>query len=179
MKIFHRMLTYICCLVVWVAVSGSAQERTDEPVQLLDRLAGDWVLTGALGKSTSTHDVHGEWVLNHEYMRLHEVSREKKANGDPVYEAIILISWDPKAQEYACLWLDNTEGGGLSAQSIAHARRQGLEIPFVWSQAGEESLRNTFTYNPALDTWKWIIDNITKGKADRFADVTLTRVRNK
>ena len=176
MATVYRRLRYLCCLAVMcLAATSYTQEQTDDPVQLLNHLAGDWVLTGVLGKNTPVHDVHVEWVLNHEYMRLHELSREKKANGDPAYEAIILISWDPKAQEYACLWLDNTEGGGLSAEGIAHAKRQRLEIPFVWMQSGAESLRNTFAYNPTLDKWRWTIDNITKGKTDRFGDVTLTR----
>ena len=170
-----RILRLICCLaVVSLAVTGATQD-TDDSRLLLDHLAGDWVLKGVLGKKTAVHDVHAEWVLNHEYIRLHETSREKKQNGEPAYEAIIFISWDAKAQQYACLWLDNTEGGGLSAEGIAHAKPQEFSIPFEWVQAGAVTLRNTFSYNARLDTWRWAIDNIRKGKAEPFGDVTLTR----
>jgi hypothetical protein len=63
------------------------QEKDEEPTQLLNHLAGNWVLEGVLGKSQVTHDITAEWILNHEYLRLHEVSREKNKNGDPAYEA--------------------------------------------------------------------------------------------
>jgi hypothetical protein len=170
-----RILRLICCLaVVSLAVTGNAQDA-DAPRLLLEHLTGDWVLTGVLGKKPAVHDVHAEWVLNHEYIRLHESSREKKQNGEPAYEAIIFISWDPKAQQFACLWLDNTEGGGLSAEGIAYAKPKEFSIPFEWVQSGAVTLRNTFSYNAKLDTWRWAIDNVTKGKAAPFGDVTLTR----
>jgi hypothetical protein len=70
---------------------------------LLDRLAGQWVLQGTIAGKQTTHDVQVGWVLKREYLRLHEISREKDAKGDPAYEAIVFVSWDPKTQEYICL----------------------------------------------------------------------------
>jgi len=34
-------------------------------------------------------------MLGHEYVRMHEVSRERAANGAPAYEAIVLFGRDP------------------------------------------------------------------------------------
>lgn len=153
---------------------GGPCAAQEAPTVLLDHLAGDWVLKGTLGGKQSTHDIHADWILNHEYLRLHEVSREKKANGDPAYEAIVLISWEPKTQEYTCLWLDNTAGGGLSVP-VARAKREEHAIPFVWVFSPIHSLHTTFTYDNRSDTWNWTIDDVTDGKPDRFANVTLTR----
>ncbi len=129
-----------------------------------------------LGGKEATHDVDGEWILNHEYLRLHEVSREKKANGDPAYEAIILINWNARAQEYLCLWLDNTSDAGLS-NPMAHAKREENAISLVWVLSPKNSLHTTFTYDRGADGWHWTIDDVNGGKADRFADMRLTRRR--
>ena len=172
----NRTFRYVSCIaLVSLAVCCFAQQATDAPVRLLDHLAGHWMLKGTLDGKDTTHEVEAEWVLNREYLRLHEVSREKKANGDPVYEAILFVNWDAKAQEYLCLWLDNTSGAGLSTP-MAHAKREDHAIPFVWVLPGSE-LHTTFTYDQSSDAWRWTIDDVKKGKADRFADMRLTRRR--
>lgn len=150
------------------------QEKNEDPIQLLNHLAGNWVLEGALGGKHSTHDVTADWILNHEYLRFHEVSREQNKNGGPAYEAIVIISWEDKTNEYTCLWLDNTAGGGLSGP-IARAKQDGRSIPFIFVLSPNESLQTSFTYDNAADRWHLTIDDVKDGKSDRFGDVTLTR----
>jgi hypothetical protein len=106
-------------------------------------------------------------------LRLHEVSREKDPKGDPAYEAIVFIGWDP--QEYICPWLDSTAGGGLSAQGLAHGKKSGDSIPFLFTISPSDSIHNEFVYDRALDTWKWLIDDDASGKTERSADVKLVR----
>src|ERR1700733_7172038 len=77
---------------------------------LLERLVGTWVLRGTIAGKQTTHDVVTEWVLGHQYLRIHERSREKDDKGQAQYEAIVLIGWDEAASEFQCLWL-NTTGG--------------------------------------------------------------------
>lgn len=163
----------VSLLLIAMCLPLLGQEKSDEPTQLLNHLAGHWVLEGLLGGRHSTHDVTAEWILHHEYLRFHEVAREKNKNGGPGYEAIVIMSWDDKTNEYLCLWLDNTEGGGLSAP-IARARRDGRSIPFIFPPP-HESLHTTFTYDDAADRWHLTIDDVKDGKADRFGDLTLTR----
>ena len=142
---------------------------------LSDQMIGDWVLQGKIGKKETTHDVKAEWVLNREYVQIHEVSREKNEKGAPAYEAIIFVQWDPKRSEYSCLWLDSTEGGGLSAEGIAHGKPEADRIPFLFKGSGDESIRNTFIYDKSSGTWQWLIDNLSGDKTVRFADVRLTK----
>ena len=141
--------------------------------KLLDKLAGRWVLTGTLGGVPSTHDIEAEWVLKREYLRLHEVSRQKDAGGGPGYEAIVIIGWDPKKNDYACAWLDNTAGGGLSV--IARGPRSGDSIPLVFNLSAGHSLHTTLAYEASADTWRMTIDDVDGAKTDRFGDVRLTR----
>jgi hypothetical protein len=114
-------------------------------------------------------------VLNHEYLRLHETSREKNVHGQPAYEAIIFIEWDESSNEYRCLWLDSTGGGGLSAP-IAQGKRGNDEIAFLFRDKDKDSgVHTTFVYSKGADTWSWLIDNESGGKLTSFARVKLTR----
>jgi hypothetical protein len=163
----------ILALMAMVSLSASAQ-RMAGPDPLLDRMTGHWVLQGTIAGHETTHDVEPEWVLGHEYLRLHEVSRDKNAQGRAAYEAIVFIEWDETASEYRCLWLDSTAGGGLSGQGIAHAKRDGDQIPFLFKSKGGD-FHNTFAYNKSNDTWQWIMDGEDGGKLVPFARVKLTR----
>jgi hypothetical protein len=114
-------------------------------------------------------------VLGHQYVRLHEVSREKDAQGQAAYEAIVFIGWDQPSGGYACLWLDSTGGGGLSAQAIGHAKRSGDEIAFLFKSGDGSLFHTTFAYSKGTDTWQWLMDGEEGGKLQPFARVTLTK----
>ena len=62
---------------------------------LFDRLIGHWVLRGTIARHSTTHDVTFDWILGREYVQMHEVSRERAANGTPAYEAVVLFGRDP------------------------------------------------------------------------------------
>ena len=172
-----RKILAVCLCLGLCGSLALPQEQSHDPSGLLDHLAGSWVLKGKIAGKQTTHDVQAHWVLRQEYLELHEVSREKDGHGEPAYEAIILVSWNPKANQYACLWLDSTAGGALTSQVTCHATPSGDSIPFVFTISQSESIRTTFTYREDSDTWQWLIDNVTSGKSDRFADVELSRVK--
>ncbi|MGA3087937.1 MAG: hypothetical protein ABSD75_04950 [Terriglobales bacterium] len=114
-------------------------------------------------------------MLGHEYLRVHETSRAKNVHGEPAYEAIVFIEWDESSSEYRCLWLDSTEGGGLSVP-IAQGKRGNDEIAFLFSAKDKDNgVRTTFVYSKGEDTWSWLIDNKRGGKLTSFARVKLTR----
>ncbi len=162
-------------LLILASFPVAAQQRTQKD-PLLDRLAGSWILQGTIAGHETTHDIESEWVLGHEYLRLHETSREKNAQGQPAYEAIIFIEWDASSNEYKCLWLDSTGGGGLSAP-IARGKRGNDEIKFLFRDKDDKDsgVRTIFAYSKGADTWSWLIDNEQGGKLTPFARVKLTR----
>ena len=175
----------IVSLLCMISFSAAAQQPAhNDP--LLDRLAGSWILQGTIAGQETTHDIESEWVLNHEYLRFHETSREKNAQGQPAYEAIVFIEWDESSSQYKCLWLDSTAGGGLSAP-IALGKRGNDEITFFFrdedkgdkekdkNKNKDSGVHTVFSYNKAADTWSWLIDNESAGKRTPFARVKLTR----
>lgn len=164
-------------IAVGVALSAGALQAPARPTApiLLERLAGQWVLRGTIDKKPTTHDIDADLVLNRGYLRLHEVSREKDANGEPAYEALVFISVDAKTGDYACLWLDNTSNAGLTNGGIAHGRPEGNTIPFLFTLTSGEVFHNTFIYVPQSNSWRWELDGETNGRREPFARVTLTR----
>ena len=162
-------------LLVLAAFSASAQQPAPK-APLLDRLAGSWILQGTIAKHETTHDVESAWLLGNEYLQLHEISREKNAQGQLAYEAFILVEWVESLHEYRCMWLDSTVGGGLSAEGIAHGKRGNDAIAFWFKDKDKDSgVRTTFAYDKATDSWTWLIDNEDAGKRTPFALVKLTR----
>lgn len=157
-----------------VGPSMAWSQSSPSPGALLGHLTGKWVLEGEIGGKQVTHDVAAESVLGH-YVQLHEVAREKDENGRPAYEAIVFLEWQADAGQYACLWLDSTAGGGLSASTLGHAKPDGDEIPLVFEDKDGSRIRNTLAYDRGHDSWQWRIDNEREGRRQPFARVTLRR----
>jgi hypothetical protein len=120
----------------------------------------------------TTRDIVGEWVLNHQYFRIHEVSREVRPNGQPGYEADFFIAGDRGTKRYSCVWLDNT--GSNSPESFANAKRRDDEISFASKDKGELSVL-TMAYNAQSDSWDWRLDSVEHGALEPFARVKLTK----
>jgi lipocalin len=63
-----------------LAGTSAAQPSPANDV-LLQRLAGTWILRGDIRGRATTHDITAEWILDRLYLQIHEISREKAANG--------------------------------------------------------------------------------------------------
>jgi hypothetical protein len=164
----------IIFLVVVVCSSVSAQQTTFQD-SLLDRFVGKWVLQGTIEGKETTHDIAADWVLGHQYVQIHEVSREKKGNGEPMYEAIVYIAWDHQSDQYACLWLDGTSGNGISNQIIGHAKRSRDKIALLFKFSDSVLFHTTLLYDRGPDTWQWSMDDEEKGKLQPFLRMKMTR----
>ncbi len=160
-------------LLALFSLPALAQEAFRDP--LLDHMTGQWVLQGTIAGKETTHDITVDWVLNREYMRLQEVSREKDAKGRAAYEAMVFVGWDQKLSQYACLWLDTTGGGGLTPGAIGNGKRNGNEITFLFKDEDGSTFHTTFAYDSGADTWQWRMDGEEHGKLQPFARVTLKR----
>ena len=145
------------------------------PDSVFHRLIGHWTLRGTIAKQQTTHDVTFTWMLGREYVQMHEVSRERAANGTPAYEAVVLFARDPKSGEYAALWLDNTGVSAFEPAGIGRGAVAGDSIPFLFHYSPTDSFHNTFVYRRPTDSWEWHMDNDSSRVRKPFARVTLTR----
>jgi hypothetical protein len=160
-------------LLILCSTTATFAQQPPVKSSLLDHLVGKWVLEGTIGGRDTTHDVNAEWVLDHHYLRIHEVSRQKNGKGEPQYEATIVIGWNESTKQYGCVWLDVY--GGLTAESIGVASQNEDELPFVFkNEKGAVSFKNDFVYDPKANTWDWRMDNVADGVAKPFGRVKLT-----
>ena len=166
-----RATIFLAAISATLALSAQQAPVTSP---LLDHLAGKWVMQGTVGKKPATHDLDAEWMLQHHYLRFHEVSRENNDKGEPQYEATVFIGWNEKTKQYGCAWMDVY--GGLTAESIGLRAAKENELAFVFTdEHGETSFTNTFIYDPKTDTWQDRLDNVVKGVAQPFARFKLTK----
>ena len=172
------MKTLICLALLLLALpAAAAQPHLGQRGTLLDRFAGQWVLTGTIAGQQTTHDVTAEWVLDQHYLRFHELARETDpVTGGPAYEAIVILGWDEPTEGLACLWLDSTGGGGLTNGVIGYAVPDDETLAWVFAGGDDEGvIHNTWTYDRAADTWSWTIDIERGGEQSNFAEVELRR----
>jgi hypothetical protein len=141
---------------------------------LLDEFAGKWVLRGTIAGRQTIHDVDAGWILGHEYMQFREISREKDTTGAPAYEALVTIGWDESSKQYACLWLDNTSGGGLTG-IIAYAKREPDRIAFLFRSRDGSLFHTTFVRDRKTDSWQWLMDGEENAKLQPFARLNMQR----
>ena len=165
-------------LIAVLVLVGSAHRLPAQalhPDSLFDRLVGTWVLRGTIARQQTTHDVNVTWMLRREYVQMHEVSRERAANGTPAYEAFVIFGRDPKTGEYACLWMDNTAASAFDPAGTGRGYVAGDSIPFLFTYSATDRLHTTFVFDRAHDSWQWHMDNDSAGVLRPFARVTLTR----
>ena len=173
MSKFFALIVGLCIL------PGTVFADSTNRTELLEHLAGRWILSGTIAGKKTTHDVSAEWVLNHGYLRLHEVAREKNPDGAPSYEAIVFVSMDSSSGDCKVLWLDSTANSGLTAEAIGSAKPTANSIPFVFKDPdGKISFENIFSYDPAADTWMWSMDNVLDGNHKPFGRVTLVKAQH-
>jgi hypothetical protein len=96
--------TLTCVLFCAIALATTAQEL-DGPShvfhdQLLDNMAGNWKLTGKIMQRDVEHRVEAEWVLNHQFLRLHEKQTAPSKAGEVPYEAMVMIGYDNASDRY-------------------------------------------------------------------------------
>ena len=167
-KIFQIALCFILLSLPAVANETNFQD------ELLDKFVGNWVLKGMIAGGDVTHDIDADWVLGHQYLRFHDVSRETTERGALVYDATVYIGWDEAFDRYVCMWLDSTGGGGLASNVFGYAEPANDTLAFVFGD-GNARFHTTFAYNREKDTWDWIMDAEKDGHRTPFARATMIK----
>ena len=167
--LFTLLLLIFTSLPSVLNAADTANGQAPLQDEFLDKLAGQWNLTRTVRGTTKENKVDAEWVLDHQFLRVHM----KDVASPPKYEADVYIGYDKTRNRYVAHWMD-TYGGGFSAMGFGV--RDGNSLPLIFEDA-DGTLRNTFTYDPATQTWTSLI--VQKSKAGRewktFAEDSLKR----
>jgi hypothetical protein len=140
---------------------------------LLDHLAGNWTLAGKVVGRPVDQTVDADWVLNHQFLRIHEQDTNPSKNGTVPCEAIIMVGFDNTSERYVAHWTDVY--GGRFSETLGFGTRVGDEIRFVFEYP-DGPFHTTFRWLPDSHQWKWLLQSKHKSRQwTNFADMTLSR----
>jgi hypothetical protein len=166
-----KLRTIVLFLII--AVPLQAQDSPQSKVlkdPLLEKLIGDWNVQRTFGSGRVAKNlVHGEWVLQHQFVEL----RYRDSETPPHYEAIVLIGYDNVAKHYICHWAD-IFGGDYSTDGFAPRDGASNMMEFRF-EFHDGQLTNRFAFDPESDTWKSTIRQIEKGEWKLFCEDKFTR----
>jgi hypothetical protein len=155
---------------------AAAQEQTpplDGPHHifqdaLLDKMSGRWKMTGTIRSKTVEHSVEAQWILNHQFLQVHE----KDVATPPAYEANVMIGYDNTSERYVNHWID--AGGGRFSETLGYGTRTVDEIEFVFEYP-DGPFHTIFRWIADKKQWQWQMRTKNgAGKWVEFANLTLT-----
>lgn len=171
-------LNIVSLFVFWVAVLSSVaqQASVDGPKhilhdELLENMLGSWRLNGKIAGRQVEHTVDTDWVLNHQFLRLHE--KEVATTDKLPYEAIVMIGYDNASERYAAHWMDIF--GGRFSETLGYGKRSDSQIEFVFEYP-DGPFHTIFRWDAGSQHWQWLMRQKNEaGQWTDFADATLTR----
>jgi hypothetical protein len=172
--IIKTILFLIAIAVLPSPVRVNAQDPLDGPNRifnddLLNNLVGAWKLKREIRSRTAENTVTVEWVLNHQFLRIHM----KDVKKPPTYEAMVFVGFDNTSERYVVHWIDVF--GGRFSETLGYGTRSGNSIKFVFEYP-DGPFHNTFTWTPETKSWRFLMEQKNKaGMWVKFAEDTLTR----
>jgi len=114
--------------------------------ELLNKLAGQWDLTGKIGNRPVENNFSAQWILNHQFIELNFVD----VASPPSYIAKVSIGYDCISERYVVHWLDNF--GGRFSETLGYGIKKGQTIEFRFEYPDAPFI-NKFTYDNKNDSW--------------------------
>ncbi len=95
-------ISSLLLLSLVVLVGGSAVAQLPAPWQdgLVDHLSGTWKVEGQVLGRDAHHEVQADWVLNHQFLRIHEITASTAPKTERPYEATWFLGYDPISEKY-------------------------------------------------------------------------------
>jgi len=160
-------------LVGLTCARSGADNSAEGSEDLADHMTGTWELAGQIMGRAAHHEVQAEWVLNHQFLRIHEKTQVNAPASERRYEAIWFLGYDPVSERYVLHLLDLF--GARFSETLGYGTRDGDAIRFVFEYP-DGPFHTTYRWAPEKDSWQWLMEQKDKsGKWANFADLKLTR----
>lgn len=143
--------------------------------EFLNRLVGEWDLTGQMGQVPLHQTVTGVWTLGGLYVQLYFRSTLPESRpGRPPYEAVYFVGYQPTEDVYVLHQLDTS---GVSTESYpGQARREADRLPFVFHYpSGPFTI--LFDWEPEAGAWRLEQTYLENGETKTFAIRRMVPVR--
>lgn len=159
-------------LIAAVAFSQNPPIYQDD---LLDHPVGKWDVTGTVHDRPSKQTIEADWVVHHQFLRIHQKSVENVAGTNVPFEALLFIGYDKSNKRYVLHSL-GVFGAGRPGEFV-YGQRSGNEIKFVENFAGRQG-HGRFIWQPEFKTWHYVsgVEN-AKGEWQATLDLVLTAAK--
>jgi hypothetical protein len=162
----------LAVLIIAASIVATAQTPAWHD-DLVDRMVGDWKMEGPVMGKTGHHDVQAEWVLSHQFLRIHEKTAAGAPADEHKYEATWFLGYDPVSDRYVLHLLDVF--GARFSETLGYGTRDGDAIQFIFEYP-DGPFHTTFRWSAQKNSWEWLMEQKNKeGKWTSFANLTLTR----
>jgi hypothetical protein len=160
-------------LIALIPARLAAQVPAEWHDDLAKQMAGAWKLEGQVMGRDAHHDVQADWVLGHQFLRIHEKTAAGAPEAEHKYEATWFLGYDPVSERYV-LHLFDVFGARFS-ETLGYGIRDGNAIRFVFEYP-DGPFHTTFRWSSEKDSWEWLMEQKDKnGKWTNFATLKLTR----
>jgi hypothetical protein len=171
-----KVLVPIVLLIALPALLASSPSLAQSPAgwqdDLANHLTGTWKLEGKVQGHDAHHEVTAEWVLNRQFLRIHEKTVSSAPASEKFYEAIWFLGYDETSERYVLHVLDIF--GGRFSETPGYGTRAGNELHFIFEYP-DGPFHTTFRWSPETANWQWLLEQKDKdGKWTTFADLKLT-----
>jgi hypothetical protein len=140
--------------------------------EFLNKLVGAWNLRGMMGDTKLFQEAVGRWVLKGLFIELRFHAVRIGESGNPPYEAIYLIGYDSKLDNYVLHLFDTF---GVTSNPVAGiGKRNGNTIRFEFAY-NSGPFTNVFTWHPKKLMWTMKLTSAAEGKTQAFAQKEMTR----
>jgi hypothetical protein len=144
------MLLPLILLAPLLAQQTGPQQQPPFRDDLLDQLVGFWDLTGTVRGDPVHERVDSEWILNHQFLRIH-----RKAAEGP-HEQLMYVGYDPVSERYLVHLLDTF--GGRGSETLGYGIRNGDKIQFVFEYPSGP-YHYTFAWDSKEKTWQFTLES--------------------
>jgi hypothetical protein len=137
-----------------LALATYLPAQTSRPASmeaLLERLVGQWRMTGSVRGRPATYTLDAIRVLQSRFVELHM----EDVNRPPAYEARVFIGVDSAGGRYIAHWLDRFGAAYSIPHATGDARGDTIVLAFPYP-AG--AFRDRFVYDRQADTWHFRLE---------------------
>jgi Protein of unknown function (DUF1579) len=172
LKLRFQILVICAIFISGVATAQAPPAWHDD---FVDHLAGAWKIEGQVMGSPAHHEVQAEWVLGHQFLRIHEKTAADAPAAESRYEAIWFLGYDAVSERYVLHLFDLF--GTRFSETLGYGSRDGDVIRFVFEYP-DGPFHTAFRWIAEKESWQWAMEQKDKnGKWTPFGDFKLTRTQ--
>jgi hypothetical protein len=146
-------------------------DRSELARSLLERMTGEWDLTGQMGAVALRQRVDARWSLGGRYVDMRCIQADP-APGTTPYEAAYFIGFEPETGRMVMHLLDSTAVVAERNVGTGHPEADAVTFTFPYERG---PFTNRFTYDASRDAWTHELVATVDGERRPFATKHLVR----